>query len=172
MEYKYIKEVNVESLISEILQTSIHDSITSISVSCNLLKITTNKIFSKKEALCLSNIVSNHISYECDNNKNMTLLESKEILLAKNKREFGVTLVSYCIDQLGAKNKILLRSSSEIVAVLSALLPIKNLLETGALGTARTALSQLVYINRYPDYSQIFRDVIAKINNFEKEYGI
>jgi hypothetical protein len=96
--------------------------------------------------------------------------EFTERILAKKKREFGLTLSNDCIELLGARNKILSLTSSQVTSMLTNLAPIRALLETGALGTARSALGQLKLA--YTSHSDIFDSVILKVNLFEQENGL
>jgi hypothetical protein len=96
--------------------------------------------------------------------------ERTERILAKKKREFGLYVANECVELLGARNKILNLSGSQVSAMLSNLMPVKSLLETGALGTARAYLIQLKAA--YPNHVDIFQDGIDDINGFEAEFGL
>lgn len=96
--------------------------------------------------------------------------EEFEIALAERKSEFGTRLAKSSIDKIGARNKILNKSGEQVAIVLNALLGIKFLLETGALGTARYSCSQVKLT--YTDYADIFDCVIEQINIFETDYGL
>lgn len=91
--------------------------------------------------------------------------EKMEIDLNRRKREFGTNISNTCIDKIGARNKILNKSGSQVTALLTALLGVKALLETGALGTARYSCSQLKLV--YTEYEDIFDYVINEVNAFE-----
>lgn len=91
--------------------------------------------------------------------------EKMEIDLNRRKREFGTVISNMCVDKIGARNKILNKSGSQVTALLTALLGVKALLETGALGTARYSCSQLKLV--YTEYSDIFDYVINEVNTFE-----
>jgi hypothetical protein len=97
-------------------------------------------------------------------------IERDERILAKKKREHGLYISNECIELLGARNKILQLTSSQITSMLTSLAPIRALLETGALGTARTYLIQLKMA--YPQHADIFQDGINDITEFEAEYGL
>ncbi len=96
--------------------------------------------------------------------------ERSERILAKLKREYGIYISNNCVELLGAKNKILNLTGTQVASMLQALTPIKLLLETGALGTARGYLIQLKAV--YPNHADIFQDGIDSINSFEAEYGL
>jgi hypothetical protein len=97
-------------------------------------------------------------------------LEDFEIDLNNRKSIFGTEIVRECINKIGARNKILNKTGTQVGAVLTQMLSVKLLLETGALGTARSACSQLVYV--FPEYQDILNYVISQINNFEIENGL
>jgi hypothetical protein len=90
--------------------------------------------------------------------------------LNNKKSLFGYQLAKTAVNKIGARNKILNKNGSQVTALLTQLLGIKNLLETGALGTARYACLQLILI--YTEYSDILQLVIDEINKFEKENGL
>jgi len=96
--------------------------------------------------------------------------ERTERILAKRKREYGLYISNECIELLGARNKILNLSGQQVTAMLSALMPVRALLETGALGTARGYLIQ--FKAAYPNHADIFDDGISDINAFEAEHGL
>lgn len=96
--------------------------------------------------------------------------EEFEIALAEKKSEFGSKLAKSSIDKIGARNKILSKTGEQVAVVLNALLSIKFLLETGALGTARYSCSQVKLV--YTDYADIFDCVIEQIDIFEANYGL
>ena len=96
--------------------------------------------------------------------------EQFEIELAGKKRVAGKAISDKCIDMIGARNKMLSKTTQQIVAVLTALSPIRALLETGALGTARTSIGQASA--GYPDYADIFQEAINEINDFEAKYSL
>jgi hypothetical protein len=96
--------------------------------------------------------------------------EKIEIALAKKKREYGLYIANECVELLGARNKILALSGSQVTSMLQALMPVKSLLETGALGTARSYLVQ--FKTAFPNHADIFQDGIDDINNFEAEWGL
>lgn len=96
--------------------------------------------------------------------------ELNERSLARLKRESGNLISSEMIDLLGARNKVLGLSSSQITSMLSQLAPVKTLLETGALGTARTYIAQFKAGFTY--HADIFQTCIDMINTFEEENGL
>lgn len=96
--------------------------------------------------------------------------EEYEYALAVKKTDFGIKVARIAIDKIGARNKILNKSGTQVTALLSQLLNIKLLLETGALGTARYACSTLLSV--YTEYEDIFQDVINQINSFEISNGL
>lgn len=92
--------------------------------------------------------------------------EKMEIDLNRKKREFGTNISNICVDKIGARNKILSKTGSQVTTLLIALMGVKALLETGALGTARYSCSQLKCV--YTEYTDIFDYVINEINAFEQ----
>ena len=96
--------------------------------------------------------------------------EKMEIQLNKNKREFGTSLSNISIDRIGARNKILMKTGPQVTELLTHLMGVKALLETGALGTARYSCTQLKYV--YTEYADIFDYVIGEINLFESSFGL
>lgn len=96
--------------------------------------------------------------------------EAFEIALNRKKSEFGEELAKNAVDRIGARNKILNKSGTQVMALLTALIGVKSLLETGALGTARSSCAQLKPV--YTEYSDIFDIVIEEINNFENNFGL
>ncbi len=96
--------------------------------------------------------------------------EQFEIALASKKTDFGIKLARFCVDRIGARNKILNKDGTQVSALLNSLMPVKLLLETGALGTARFMCTQLKVI--YTEYSDIFQYVVDEINFFESTNGL
>lgn len=96
--------------------------------------------------------------------------EEYEIELNDKKTEFGIKLSRWAINRIGARNKILSKTGPQVIALLTQLIGIKSLLETGALGTARSSCVQLK--DYYTEYIDIFDYVIAQINNFETNFGL
>lgn len=96
--------------------------------------------------------------------------EKLEIELAEKKTDFGIKLSRIAIDRIGARNKILNKNGSQVSVLLNQLLPVKLLLETGALGTARYSCSQLKTV--YIEYEDIFDYVINEVNVFEQTFGL
>jgi hypothetical protein len=102
--------------------------------------------------------------------QNATDKELLEIALADKKIELGLVLTKFCITRIGARNKILNKTGPQVTTILNGLLPVKFLLETGALGTARFACSQLTL--GFTEYADIFQYVINEINSFENSHGL
>lgn len=96
--------------------------------------------------------------------------EAYEYALAVKKTDFGIKIARVAIDKIGARNKILNKSGAQVTALLTQLLNIKLLLETGALGTARYVCIAL--LSTYTEYEDIFNDVIDQINSFEISNGL
>jgi hypothetical protein len=104
--------------------------------------------------------------------KGVVLAESEksERLLAKKKREYGLYISNEMIELLGARNKILGLTGTQVTSMLSQLAPVRALLETGALGTARGYITQ--FKAAFPNHADIFQDGIDDINKFEVEHGL
>lgn len=102
--------------------------------------------------------------------QNFSSREQFEIELNSRKAEFGSKLAKAAVDRIGARNKILNKNGSQVISLLTQLLGIKSLLETGALGTARYSCMQLK--TTYTEYADIFDEVISQINNFESNFGL
>lgn len=102
--------------------------------------------------------------------QNLSSREQFEIELNSRKAEFGSKLAKSAVDRIGARNKILNKSGSQVISLLTQLLGVKSLLETGALGTARYSCMQLK--TAYSEYADIFDEVISQINNFESNFGL
>jgi hypothetical protein len=102
--------------------------------------------------------------------QNLSSREEFEIDLNSRKSEFGIKLSKSAVDRIGARNKILNKNGSQVISLLTQLLGIKSLLETGALGTARYSCIQLKAI--YVEYADIFDEIINKINDFERNFGL
>lgn len=100
----------------------------------------------------------------------LTDRETYEEQLNDLKSQFGIQLVKNCINKVGARNKILNKTGTQVVTLLNALIGIKFLLETGALGTARSSCAQLVLV--YTEYSDILNYIIDEINIFEQNNGL
>lgn len=96
--------------------------------------------------------------------------EEFEINLNARKSEFGTALVKRAVDKIGARNKILFKTGPEVMTLLTALLGVKALMETGALGTARASCAQLKVV--YTEYADVFDFVITEINTFEATFGL
>ena len=96
--------------------------------------------------------------------------ELYEYELAQKKTIFGIRLARIAINKIGARNKILNKTGTQVGTLLTQLLSIKLLLETGALGTARYSCSQLKYV--YTEYSDIFDYAIDEINVFEQNNSL
>jgi len=118
----------------------------------------------KEEATAYAS--SNEISeYVC-----ISDVELKERLLAKKKREYGLYISNEMIELLGARNKILGLTGAQVTSMLSQLAGVRQLLETGALGTARTYIIQ--FQQSFPNHADIFQDAINDVNYFEQEFGL
>lgn len=91
--------------------------------------------------------------------------EAFEEFLADKKTEFGIKLARTCVNKIGARNKILNKTGSQVTSILTTLMPIKALMETGALGTARYNCVLLKAV--YTEYADIFDYVVNEINVFE-----
>jgi hypothetical protein len=61
----------------------------------------------------------------------------------KNARLFGAALISEAADRIGALNIISGKTEAQVSEVINILLPIRILLESGALNTARTQLNTI-----------------------------
>lgn len=96
--------------------------------------------------------------------------EEFEIDLNRRKSEFGSELAKDAVNRIGARNKILNKTGAQVTALLTTLLGVKSLMETGALGTARSSCVQLKVI--YTEYDDIFDRVITQINWFESKFGL
>ncbi len=96
--------------------------------------------------------------------------EEFEIELNSKKVQFGIKLCGSAINRVGARNKILNKTGSQVITLLTQLMGVKSLLETGALGTARAICSQLK--TPYSEYADIFDMVITEINTFESTFGL
>lgn len=96
--------------------------------------------------------------------------EKLEIELATKKVEIGAKIAQMAVIKVGARNRFLGKTGSEVVQMLTALSGIKALLETGALSTARGV--SFAIKGSYPDYVDIFNDTINLINDFEGKYGL
>lgn len=101
---------------------------------------------------------------------NFSDLEKFEIVLAGKKTDFGINLARQAIDRIGARNKILNKTGTQVAILLNQMLSIKLLLETGALGTARYSCTQLK--TTFIEYEDIFDYVINEISSFEQVYGL
>lgn len=96
--------------------------------------------------------------------------EQLEIQLSSKKTDAGIKIARICVDRIGARNKILNKNGTQVAAILNSLMPVKLLLETGALGTARYSCSQLKLV--YTEYADVFDYAIAEINAFEQSHGL
>ena len=102
--------------------------------------------------------------------QNISSREQFEIELNSRKVEFGLNLSKTAINKIGARNKILNKSGTQVISLLTQLMGIKSLLETGALGTARYSCIQLKSV--YTEYVDIFDWLILEINNFENSHTL
>jgi hypothetical protein len=98
------------------------------------------------------------------------IAEQVQIALATKKREAGASISDNLVDLMGARNKILGLSGSQVTSMLQALSPVKALLETGALSTARYYMGILKA--GYSSHADIFDVGIADVNKFEQEFGL
>lgn len=96
--------------------------------------------------------------------------EKFELELASRKTDFGIKLTRIAIDRIGARNKILNKTGEQVSILLNHMLPVKLLLETGALGTARYSCIQLKAV--FTEYTDVFDFVINEINEFEQAFGL
>lgn len=96
--------------------------------------------------------------------------EQFEIDLNSRKSKFGFLLARQAVNRVGARNKILNKNGAQVISLLTQLLSIKSLLETGALGTARSLCVQ--FRESYTEYADIFDEVIEQINVFETNFGL
>lgn len=96
--------------------------------------------------------------------------EQFEIALAEKKMDFGSSLAKFCVARVGARNKILNKDAQQVTNILNSLMPVKLLMETGALGTARLVCQNLLSV--YTEYADIFQHVINEINSFENSHGL
>lgn len=115
------------------------------------------------------------INWVLDGNKlefpvNKSSREDLEIELAAKKTEFGIALAKIAVNRIGARNKILNKTGTQVATLLNQLLGIKLLLETGALGTARYSSLQLKSV--YTEYGDVFDFIINEINVFENTNGL
>lgn len=115
------------------------------------------------------------VGYVLNGNKleipqNISSREQFEIDLNSRKAEFGTKISKSAVNRIGARNKILNKSGAQVTSLLVQLLNVKALLETGALGTARYACTQLREV--YMEYADIFNEVINQINDFETNFGL
>lgn len=102
--------------------------------------------------------------------QNLSNRELFEIDLNRRKSKFGSELAQNAVYRIGARNKILNKTGVQVATLLTSLLGVKSLMETGALGTARGLCSQLKV--PYTEYADIFDLVIEQINWFEKNFGL
>lgn len=100
----------------------------------------------------------------------LTDSEKEERILARKKREYGLYISNEMIELLGARNKVLGLTGQQVTALISQLAPVRALLETGALGTARSYMIQ--FKTAYPNHADIFQDGIDDVNQFEQEHGL
>lgn len=102
--------------------------------------------------------------------QNLSTREQFEIDLNDKKSRFGSEVAREAVNRIGARNKILNKSGAQVTTLLSALINVKILLETGALGTARAICSQLSLV--YTEYTDIFEYVVIQVNQFELAHGL
>lgn len=84
----------------------------------------------------------------------------------KAQRKFGVKVLEYALDAIGARNLKLTRESTpaDVATLAQQMASIKLLLEGGALKTARTICSMIK--PTYPNHSDILQTVIDDITQF------
>jgi hypothetical protein len=82
------------------------------------------------------------------------------------QRQFGQKMVLNAVDRIGARNLLLINNGVpiDIPALLTQMMPVKILLETGALKTARGALVQIKQI--LPTHADILDGAIVNITQF------
>jgi len=86
------------------------------------------------------------------------------------KATFGTALARKCTNKIGARNKILNKTGTQVTTLLNVLLGVRFLLEGGALGTARASCIQLKAV--YSEYSDVFDYVVNEINIFEQNNSL
>lgn len=97
-------------------------------------------------------------------------IEKLEEALCEKKINLGYELARFAAIKIGARNKILTKSAIQINTIVTQLMPVKFLLEAGALGTARDILRNLKIT--FTEYSDIFDKIIERIDLFERENGL
>jgi len=102
--------------------------------------------------------------------QNNSTREMFEIDLNSRKAEFGIKLTKAAVDRIGARNKILNKNGTQVMGLMTQLLGVKSLLETGALGTARYLCTQLRVV--HTEYVDIFDEIISQVNTFEANFGL
>ena len=102
--------------------------------------------------------------------QNNSSREQFEIQLNDKKSRFGTDLARDAVNKIGARNKILNKNGAQVSALLNSLLSIKILLETGALGTARSICVQMASV--YTEYADIFQHIVSEVNSFESSNGL
>lgn len=84
---------------------------------------------------------------------------------------FGVSLALELVNRMGTRNLTLASQgqSVNVAAVLASVGPVKSLLETGALKTARAVIQ--IALPSFPQYQDIFTHGISEINTFLASKG-
>jgi hypothetical protein len=84
---------------------------------------------------------------------------------------FGQKLALELVNMMGARNLLLYSQgvSVNIPALLTSALPVKMLIETGALKTARTAI--LASMGNFPQHTDVFQYAVNSINTFLQSKG-
>lgn len=103
--------------------------------------------------------------YDC-----LSKQEYDERILSAKKTSEGILISRELVDIIGARNKILNLSGPQVTSMLTQLGGVKGLLETGALGTARTYMGQ--FKSAYANHADLFQIGIDKVNRFEQEFGL
>jgi hypothetical protein len=81
--------------------------------------------------------VMNHDDYTSYKNE---VMSTNLMFVSKLKMEFGQTLLQQCLIIMGATDS----TTDDVIATLEALGPIKSLLETGALTTAKDVINSVL----------------------------
>jgi hypothetical protein len=87
-----------------------------------------------------------------------------------NKIKTGNEILGYAIALVSVKNNELNKSMADVQAILGAFSQLQQLLQVGALGTARIVVSGMS--PAYPDYADAFTFLVTKITEFETVTGV
>lgn len=92
--------------------------------------------------------------------------DEQDLHQQKAQRKFGVQVLEYALDAIGARNLKLTRESTpaDVATLAQQMASIKLLLEGGALKTARTIC--LMIKPTYPNHADILQTVIDDITQF------